>query len=91
MSAEREVLARRARLQQRAAIERAELEALVREWERPLRAVDGAWSLARRIHRSPWLRVAAGVAVGTLAILRPRRLGDWTAAARTILRLIPGA
>jgi hypothetical protein len=82
------LLARRARLQARAATEREELAALVQRWETPLVVVDRGLSLVRAVKQSPWLAAGIGVAMAGLAIVRPRSVTGWVVGARAVWQLI---
>jgi hypothetical protein len=74
MSQMTEILARRAQLLARAAVERERISVQLRAWEAPLALADRGLAAARYIRRHPqWI---IGLAV-VLAILRPRRALAW--------------
>ncbi|MGH7742553.1 MAG: YqjK family protein [Candidatus Eiseniibacteriota bacterium] len=91
MSAAREaLLARRARLIERAAHEREELARLADMLERPLIAVDRSVTFVRALKRSRWLSAAAGAGMAALAFVRPRSIIGWVAAGRAGWQLLTG-
>lgn len=82
------LLARRARLVERAAHERDELAVLFEPWERPLRAIDRTVSIFRALKGSPVLRIGVGVAMAALAFIRPRSIFGWVVGGQTIWKVI---
>ena len=69
---------RRARLVQRAAVERDELAALLERWSRPLAVVDRGLTFLSSLRKSaPLLGVSVGLGVAALAIARPRSIAGW--------------
>jgi hypothetical protein len=79
MSANRESFrARRARLQERAAVERDQLAGLCSRWQRPLDTFDRGLAIARGFKQnSPVLGIGFGLGMAALAFIRPRRISGW--------------
>ena len=69
-----EILARRAHLMARAAVERERISVQLHAWEAPLVLVDKGIAAARYVRRNPQWIVAAVV---VLTVLRPRRALAW--------------
>jgi hypothetical protein len=91
VSAAREkLLARRARLVERAESERHALAAQFAKWERPLNLVDKSVSILRALRTSPILRFGAGIGMAALAFTRPPSIVSWVATGQTIWKLIRG-
>jgi hypothetical protein len=74
MSQMSEILATRAQLLARAAVERERIAVQLRAWEAPLALADRSLAAARSIRRHPQWIIAAAV---VLALLRPRRAFAW--------------
>ena len=79
MSAAREAFrARRARLVERAALERDRLAAELGGWQRSLGLVDRGLAIVNGIRKSaPGLGFCAGIAAAALAFVRPDSIGGW--------------
>jgi len=88
MSGHEELLARRARLVERAEAERAQLAALVGEWEKPLRIFDQSVAIVRRLRSSSLFRVVAGAGMAALAFARPRSVLGLVHGGQAIWKLI---
>jgi hypothetical protein len=72
------LLERRARLVQRAAVERDELAARLGRWSRPLALVDRGLTFVASLRKSaPLLGVSLGLGMAALAIARPRSIAGW--------------
>jgi len=72
------IRAQRARLVQRAAVERDELASLLERWCRPLAVVDRGLTFLSSLRKSaPLLGVSVGLGVAALAIARPRSIAGW--------------
>ena len=72
------IRAQRARLVQRAAVERDELASLLERWSRPLAVVDRGLTFLSSLRKSaPLLGVSVGLGVAALAIARPRSIAGW--------------
>ena len=83
------VHARRARLLERAAIERDDLAGQLGAWQRPLGAVDQGLAFIRGVKRSaPVIGMVAGVAMAALAFVRPARIGGWLESGQAVWRLL---
>ena len=89
---------RRARLVERAAMERDELAALLERWSRPLAVVDRGLTFFSALRkRAPLLGVSVGLGLAALAIARPRSIAGWAQgglaawkAVRSFSGLLPG-
>jgi hypothetical protein len=83
------VRARRARLVERAAIERDELAGLLGAWQRPLGAVDLGLAFVRGLKRSaPVIGMGVGVGMAALAFIRPANISGWFQAGQTAWRVL---
>ena len=72
------LLAKRARLVARAALERNQVAATFEAWRGPLAIVDGVVTFMRGLQRHARLiGVGATVAAAALAIARPATIGRW--------------
>ena len=92
MSAGRKALrARRARLLERAGVERDELAGLLSTWERPLRAVDRGLAFLQGLKRgAPVIGIGIGVGMAALAFVRPRSLTGWFRGGQAAWRALTG-
>ena len=83
-----EVLERRARLIERAAVERDELARLAGAWAGPIGAVDRGVSVVRAVARSPVVRMGVAVGMAALAFVRPRAIGGWVHTGLNVARTV---
>lgn len=84
----KEVLARRARLVARAAVERDEFARLAGAWQKPLAVVDGGLAVIRMLSAGARaVGVGLGIVLAALAIVRPRNLNAWLWGGVTVWRL----
>jgi len=74
---------RKARLQERMALQRDQLAAAVEPFEKPLALADKVLQAGRVVQREPWI---AGVAVFALVVLRRRHLWRWIGRGWTLWR-----
>ena len=88
MSALAKIYEHRARLVERAAGERDDLERKLMEWQGPLVAVDRCVSVIRALKRTPLLRFGAAVGMAALAVARPRSILGWIVGGQAAYRLL---
>jgi hypothetical protein len=90
MSAPHEAVhARRARLVERAAIERDELAGLLGAWQKPLGAVDLGLAFVGALKRSaPVIGMVIGVGMAALAFVRPANIGGWIEGGQAVWRML---
>ncbi len=74
---------RKARLQERIALQRDQIAACVESFEKPLALADKVLQAGRVIQQKPWI---AGVGVFALVVLRRRHIWRWIGRGWTLWR-----